>query len=222
MAMQVETLFRHDAEGRMTTVNERDGGPAPRIFIGRTAEGNVVRLRDDLPYDLANELLGIVAEEPLQRDPRQPLVTIERLRAALGTIEREWAGPAWWVPTDVASNAEVIATILHEPTPLWRDFPGWAADLPLVGPCIAVLEDGQAVAVCCSVRTSPHAAEAGVETLSSHRGRGLAGAVVVAWAAEVRRSGRLPLYSTSWDNAASQSVARRLSLRVYGVDVHLT
>ena len=40
--------------------------------------------------------------------------------------------------------------------------------------------------------------------------------------AEVRRRGLLPLYSTSWDNVASQGVARRLQLPLVGVDFHLT
>jgi len=225
MAIQAATLFRHDAQERLTTVNEPGGGPAPRIFIGRTVAGNVVRLRDDLPAHLADELLRIIAEEPPLRDPQQQLLTIDRLRRALGVaspVQREWSGPAWWVPPIVSGRDEIVTTVLHEPSPLWRDFPGWATDLSSASPCVAVLEDGLAVAVCCSARTSPNAAEAGVETLPSHRGRGLAGAVVAAWAAEVRGSGRLPLYSTSWDNSASQSVARRLGLRFYGVDVHLT
>jgi len=37
----------------------------------------------------------------------------------------------------------------------------------------------------------------------------------------VQRGGRRALYSTSWDNAASQSIARRLSARLYGEDWHL-
>ena len=46
-----------------------------------------------------------------------------------------------------------------------------------------------------------------------------AAAVVAAWAAAVRASGRLPLYSTSWDNVASQGVARKLGLVLYGADL---
>jgi hypothetical protein len=32
----------------------------------------------------------------------------------------------------------------------------------------------------------------------------------------VQRGGWLALYSTTWENAASQAVARRLSARLYG------
>lgn len=225
MALQVETLFRHDARGRMTTINESNGASGPRIFIGRTSEGNVVRFRDDMPDDLVDTLRRLVVNAPPLREPLQPLGALDRVRAALraqSPVQREWVGPAWWVPENVTNTSGVDTVILRDPAALMLHFSGWAADLSTVAPCAAVLERGQAVAVCCSVRTSPHACEAGVETLASHRGRGLAGAVVAAWASEVRRTGRLPLYSTSWDNVASQAVARRLGLRFYGVDLHLT
>jgi hypothetical protein len=33
--------------------------------------------------------------------------------------------------------------------------------------------------------------------------------------------GQVPLYSTSWENLASQGVARRLGLQLYGVDLSI-
>ena len=76
--------------------------------------------------------------------------------------------------------------------------------------------------MCCSARMSQLAAEAGVEPLAGFRGRGYAVAVVAAWARVVAPTGRTPFYSTAWDNVASRGVARRLGLRLYGVDFHLT
>jgi predicted GNAT family acetyltransferase len=89
-------------------------------------------------------------------------------------------------------------------------------------PYLAIIEDSQAVAICRSVRVSSRAHEAGVNTLIGYRRRGYATAVVAAWALAVRALNRIPLYSTSWNNVASQGVARRLGLVQYGVDYHVT
>jgi RimJ/RimL family protein N-acetyltransferase len=82
--------------------------------------------------------------------------------------------------------------------------------------------EGRAVSVCFSSRLTPRAAEAGVETAEPFRGRGYATRAVAAWAHAVRETGRIPLYSTSWNNLASQGVARSLGLRIYGADLSLT
>ena len=48
------------------------------------------------------------------------------------------------------------------------------------------------------------------------------GVVVAGWARAVREAGVEPLYSTSWQNAASRAVARKLALVPFGSDVHIT
>jgi len=93
-----------------------------------------------------------------------------------------------------------------------------ATDLEHRQPCHAVVRDGAAVSLCFSSRTTGDAAEAGLNTVEAFRRRGYATAVTAAWALAVRRSGRIPLYSTSWDNLASRAVARRLGLILYGAD----
>src|SRR2546428_12680883 len=87
-----------------------------------------------------------------------------------------------------------------------------------IGPVTAAVVNGGAVSICYGARLSSSGAEAGVETLDSMRGRGHATAAVAAWATAVRRRGLLPLYSTSWENVASQRVAEKVGGVGYGED----
>ncbi len=87
--------------------------------------------------------------------------------------------------------------------------------MPYRTPIVALMEDEHAVSVCFCARRSDVAAEAGVETAMEFRGQGLATRVTAAWALAIRDSGRVPLYSTSWTNHASLSVARKLGLETY-------
>ena len=87
---------------------------------------------------------------------------------------------------------------------------------------MAVIVDGQAAAVCASVRITDAAHEAGVETLEGYRRKGYAVAVVSTWASAVEKMGVLPLYSTAVENVASQKVAARLGLSQYGADFHIS
>jgi predicted GNAT family acetyltransferase len=86
----------------------------------------------------------------------------------------------------------------------------------------ATLLDGKAVSVCASVRITPAADEAGVDTHRDFRRQGHAARAVVAWARAVREVDRIPLYSTSWQNEASRALAHRLGLIQFGSDLHLT
>ena len=163
--------------------------------------------------------------EPPSTDLRQPPLCYAALKALLeqyGPPGSEWRGPAYYFPANLPRSANSvliseanIQLLQRQPNFSWFTIPSDTQ------PCVATVEDGQAVAICFSSRTSQHAAEAGVETLEAFRRRGYATAAVAGWAAAVRELGRIPLYSTSWDNLASQGVARRLGLVCYGEDVSL-
>jgi hypothetical protein len=225
IALQAAALFRHDAAGRIVTTNEADGDPAPRLFLGRTRAGNLWRFREDLPASLVRDLETILVGEPIATDLRQPPACLGTLRAALDAhapvVDVE-QGPAWYFPDAIAAPSGVVA-ILPETRHLLQEYSPYAAThLEEVQPCYAVVEDGTAVSICATVRLTAAAAEAGVGTVAAYRGRGYAAAVTAAWALAIRQSGRTPLYSTSWDNLASQRVAARLGLILYGADCSLT
>jgi RimJ/RimL family protein N-acetyltransferase len=224
MRMHVEALFTRDAAGRLLRVNEPDGGDAPRFFLGRTAEGSDCWFRRDVDGRLARELEAAAkawrsGDHPLAPgDPARYQALLERA----APIQRTEAGPAYCFPREPSEPADVVpvtggnAEILRPHLEPWLDStaPGLLT--------MAVVEDGCAVAVCSSVRITDAAREAGVETAPGFRGRGHAARAVAAWAAAVRRTGAIPLYSTSWSNTASQAVARKLGLRMFGADLHIT
>ena len=98
----------------------------------------------------------------------------------------------------------------------------WIPDARIGQPLFALIVDEHAVSVCCTVRRTTEAHEAGVETVPAFRGHGYAAQVVTAWARAVRERGQVPLYSTSWQNEASRAVARKLGLIQFGNDLHIT
>lgn len=220
IALQTEALYRHDAAGRLLCVNEPHEPPAGRFFMGRTAEGNVWRFRHDLPDALARQLEALCAAEPPAADGRERPAMYDAIRAALAAhqpIASEHRGPAYYFasspqPTDGAVLIDEANHALLQP-----HFPDELYP-PEAGPAAVVVADGVAVARCFCARLTARAAEAGLETAKAYRGRGYAVAAVRAWAAAVFASGRQPLYSTAWENRASQGVARRLGLVMYGED----
>lgn len=128
-------------------------------------------------------------------------------------------GPAYWLPERPApaeaallGPADLPRFQAHFPDFLQRP---WESRL---GPVAASLVGGQAVALCTCARWTESVAEAGVHTAPAFRGQGHARAAVLRWAQEVRRLGRIPLYSTAWENVASQRLAASLGGVWYGED----
>lgn len=220
---RVEALFRHDARGRLIEINQWDGGVAPRFFLMRTAGGAIARFGEDAPDDLAARLTALCAAEPLSDPPPERPAREREYLNALAPTERVWAGPAFTFPGDLPAPAAAVAVIDEANAGLLRGgFEDWLADVPHRRPFMAVIEEGRAVSICASVRISRDVHCAGVETLPGRRGRGRGSAAVAAWARAVRRLDATPFYSTSWDNLASRGLARRLGLRLFGVDFHIT
>lgn len=230
MIRHVEALYVHDGDGRIVRVNEHEGAPAPRFFLGRTAEGMVCRFRHDVDDLTRRGLEAAVLADASLDDAGDPVAVAEAslaryagILARTHAVERTEAGPAFAFPATLPAPGDAVVRVTaadaHVLQPL---MPAWLPDVERSAPLFATVIDGRAVAVCASVRITPRAHEAGVETVAAFRGRGHALAVVAAWARAVRAMGAEPLYSTSWRNAASRAVTRKLGLLWFGSDLHVT
>lgn len=230
MRLHADSLFTCTAAGRMVHVNEPDGsgGPAPVFYLGRAGGTTIRRYRLDVPQDLIDELdalcltepdNGCESELPVHHEQYVRLITS---RMGVGTVS---AGPAYCVPDQIQcsraahhSAPAVLELSTDDTGVLQRWLHEWLDYLLCARPFLVAVSGESAVSVCCSVRITEQAHEAGVETAPLFRRSGYGLAAVAAWAAAVRAMGREPLYSTSWENTASLGVARKLCMTLIGVD----
>lgn len=224
MERHIEAIFTHDEAGRVIGINALEGGTPPRFFLGRTAAGHLWRFGKDVPNALAHDLEALCRKEPITNPvPRAPAFEAEYLRLVSfhGAVERVWNGPDWLLPEEVGKSeaTPINASTAHL---LESNMADWLPDVGHSHPFMAAVEKGRAVSVCASVRITAEAHEAGVETIPACRRKGHAATAVRAWARAVSKTGALPLYSTSWDNLASQAVAASLGAAMYGTDFSIT
>jgi RimJ/RimL family protein N-acetyltransferase len=220
--LHLETMYELDADGRVLACTSPEV-PPPRFHMLRTGEGNSWLLRHDLPAEIASELEQALAGVPVIADfERTPpnFALVRNVLARHAPLAREYRGPAFAFP-DALPHVEA-ETIAQPDDPRFQGAFAWVRAAGVrEQPIVAQFADGVAVAVCHSARSRARAAEAGLETDPSHRRQGHATAVTATWAAAVRSEGRVPLYSTWWENGASLAVARRLGLVLYGEDWHI-
>src|SRR5262245_20736423 len=222
---RIDALYRCDRRRRLVSINQWNGGVAPRFYLMRTAESVMSRFGADLPDDLVSRLEELCAQEatggPLGRLPARfgQYLALLPSHAPVGRI---WAGPAYRFAQDMSTDGFPIP-IRGDNAHLLRDgFEHWLPDVPHRQPFVAMIEDDRAVSICASVRISDAVHCAGVETQVGYRRRGFAVSAVAGWAAAVWARGATPFYSTSWANHAAQRVAARLGLSLVGVDFHIT
>ena len=209
--LYLQTGYELDGEGRILATREPDPRPGPLLTLVRGRRTVLHAVHADLPAETAREI-GRLAAQEVPDDPRTEPLYADRYASLLGGRVR--SGPAFAFPLQLTAVEGPV--LIDEYEPLARHFEGWTREeVPGRTPIAAVLQDGDAVSVCCCARRSDETAEAGLETAAPFRGRGLAAQTTIAWAAAVRASGRIPLYSTEWSNAASLSVARKLGLTRY-------
>ncbi|MFN2201122.1 MAG: GNAT family N-acetyltransferase [Caldilineaceae bacterium] len=225
MRFHVEALYTHDDNQRLRRTNEPGGGPAPRFFLGRTREGSIARYRFDVPETTIRRLESLAGEEISETSvPPKPkhLDVYKEILEAHAPLQSVWMGPAYRVPVTGKLPHEGIR-ITNENVHLLRGGFDWLAEsIDDEQPCVAIVREGRAVTICRSVRITTAAHEAGIETLPKFRGKGYAVAAALGWSAAVAKIGCLPLYSTSWENSASQRVAAKAASVQYGVTLHIT
>ncbi|MFM1654181.1 GNAT family N-acetyltransferase [Brevibacillus sp. B_LB10_24] len=223
METQVNVLFKHNEVGRMTTINESSAGSAPRFFLGITKQGNVVRYHETLDEGVINELEQFVEKASWLDAPNQVnMAEIIQVLSKDRPLDRVYLGPAYVFP-DLRGRSTQAVRITHKNIELLRQyFSDFVDDVTHGQPVFAIVQNQVAVSLCCSARNSSIAAEASLHTARDFRGNGYGMEVSTAWAAEIQNQGRIALYSTAWNNLASQAVAKKLNLRQYGIDLHFS
>lgn len=227
--LYLKTSFVLDDERRIVSTREPNAASGPLFTVVRSERECAWAVHADVPRELARELNKLAKTEPpaveLRRAPlhaRRYLALLRdlmRSEVAAETKVSESDGPAFAFPetfeSDFSSDEGIV--LIEDERLLERNFSGWVPGEIAAGcaPMLAIVEDGYPVSVCFCARRSEIAAEAGVETAPAYRGRGYAPRLTSAWARAVRASGRTPLYSTSWSNTASLSVAAKLKLVPY-------
>jgi RimJ/RimL family protein N-acetyltransferase len=179
----------------------------------------------DVDLALVQQLTSACLEESAGEEfltPPYGAPPYEELLTRYAPIERQWAGPVYRFPQALGHPTGTAVVARDHAHLLSPHLEAWVGDTASCQPLVVFLHEGRAVSVCGSVRTTPRADEAGVDTAPEFRRRGFAREAVLAWARVVRDTGRVPLYSTSWKNTASRALARRLGLVRFGSDLHFT
>ena len=225
MRLHIEALFTHDANGDMLRVNEPNGAAAPRFFLGRTAEGVVIRFRHDVERAIRREIEAACEKQLAQPRPldmpTDPLPYQQILDRA-GPVEKTWLGSAFCIPRTVRPTAPTVIVTSDNGELLRPLLEPWLPDVTNSQPLIALTVDDRAVSLCCSGRRTARAHEAAVETAIAYRNRGYGTQVVRAWTQAVYAAGAVPLYSIAWENSASRAVMRKLEVPSFGTDLHIT
>lgn len=216
MQLQIKVLLKLDDLERITGINEPESLSGPSLFLGRTKQGNVLRFNADFPEKVKKQIEEMIKPDSMSVNLANVLSILNNYKPVVNL----WLGPAYVFPEDIKTMNHAVQITEENQVLLKHGFPELLSQWEWRQPILAMIKDGMAVSVCCSARKSSAAAEASLETLEAYRGKGYAHEAALAWASAIQKEGKVPFYSTAWDNFASQAVAKKLKLYPFGVDFH--
>ena len=192
-------------------VRSPDRPEAPRLWLGATAGGNVVRLRYDVKEHFA--LAGCLALAGSD--------AIERELTYVADLPGHRASDVPVVASGTPEGHELLARLAAIGMPAGLAEMGFRGVGDLWSPWCAAVRGGTVVAVAFAARISALGAEAGVATAPEARACGLGTAVTSAWLVHPELAGRVLFYTTAADNHASRRIAERLGLRLLGPTISI-
>lgn len=225
----VHSLFLQNPAGDLTQVNDwRRERQAPLFYLGRPEKGDgepICLFHESIPALVREEILEKVKAEPQRSDLiPESADQLAIILSEVTEISEPWFGPAFcFNPMPLTgSSDEIILVTEQNANMLEAHLSDWLPDVSYEQPMFAWVEQGEAVGVCASVRTSSHAMAAGVDVCEHARRRGIGRQLVKAWGQAVQDLGKIAMYSTSFDNIASQNLAKSLGLKYLGTDFHIS
>lgn len=212
MDLHLGVLFQQNMSQQLMVINEPPFNDAPLLFIGSTKEGIIQRYSYKVDDLVKQRFKNIVLYQ------KDDLIAglVNQLSTRYGLHEFVM-GPTYVFPKITDFTDEVILVTEENKEILKEDEHFAYVDFKIKQPCVVMMKNDKIIALCCSARQSNEAAEASVYTLEQYRSKGYGATVTKAWAYYVQQLKKTALYSTTWDNFASQGIARTLGLKQYGV-----
>ena len=163
VGIQLEVLFTRTADGRLIATRDPSPRPAPRVFLGRSAEGNAWAVHRDVDPRTRAEL-----ERLLSAEPRLPEAGFgqgprcgARVRELLSPVVAEHRGPAYVLGDELPRDDRARQITVDERFE-WRvEFPWLAEEFEAVAPVAIAFESGRPAAICHSPRGLTAAGAAG-------------------------------------------------------------
>src|SRR5215204_446484 len=137
MRLHVEALFTHDDDGCLVRSNEPGGAPAPRFFLGRSADGVTLRFRHDVHPDLRRELETAVADhahDALALDSPTDPSRYRDILARHAPVEKMESGPAFSFPRELRVFGDAIRVTATNAAVLRPLLEPWLPDVPVGQP----------------------------------------------------------------------------------------